>query len=505
MQTISKDAIYEAVRDAIPRLACELPDDVARALRAANADEQSPFACRALGMLVENERIAREDGMPLCQDTGTVWVCLEVGSDVAIAGDVLSRVDEAVAEAYNAARLRKSVVCDALTDRANTQTNAPAFMEIRTVNEPGVARLHIMLKGGGSDNASRVTMLVPGAGRQGIIDEVLACVRLKGANACPPLVIGIGIGATFDKVAGLAKHALMRKIGTPAADEEVAAFERELLDAVNASGVGAGGLGGMHTALAVHIETAPCHIAALPLAINMGCSALRRCTIDLVAEAAGQGVCGDAEDAQDAKEVQPEQAAQASKDVHANQEALCGQAQPAIEGRRIGLPVSRGELATLRAGDVCLLTGDIFTLRDAGHIRLLSELEEQGSLPYGLDGQIIFYAGPTPEKDGRPFGVIGPTTASRMDFATPALLRAGIVATIGKGPRNDAVREACIETGSVYFASVGGAAAFLAKCVDSSRTLGYDDLGTEALRRIHVTDFPVFVALDVQGNDIYSV
>lgn len=499
MQTISKDAIYEAVRDAIPRLACELPDDVARALNAANADERSPFARRALGMLVENERIAREDAMPLCQDTGTVWVCLEVGSDVAIAGDVLSRVDEAVAEAYDTACLRKSVVRDALTDRANTQTNAPAFTEIKTVDEPGAARLHIMLKGGGSDNASRVTMLTPGAGLQGIIDEVLACVRLKGANACPPLVIGIGIGATFDKVAGLAKHALMREIGSPAGDDEVAAFERELLEAVNASGVGAGGLGGSHTALAVHIETAPCHIAALPLAINMGCSALRRCTIDLTDRSAGQRA-GDA-----AQDAQVGQAAQEAARARLAEEAPCESAQPAIEGRRIELPVTREQLASLRAGDTCLLTGDIFTLRDAGHIRLLAELGQRGSLPYGLEGQIIFYAGPTPEKGGRPFGAIGPTTASRMDFATPALLRAGIVATIGKGTRAEAVRAACMETGSVYFATVGGAAAFLAKCVDSSQTLGYDDLGTEALRRIHVTDFPVFVALDVQGNDIYSV
>jgi len=258
-----------------------LPRDVARALSSASDEEEAPFAKCALSQLIENERIARCDYVPICQDTGTVWVCLEIGSDIEVAGDVLSRVDEAVGEAYEAAHLRKSVVVDALVNRANTTTNAPAFAEIKMVDEPGVARLHIMLKGGGSDNASRVTMLVPGAGRRGIIDEVLDCVRAKGANACPPLVIGIGIGATFDKVAGLAKHALMREIGTPSKDSEVAAFERELLEAVNASGVGAGGLGGSHTALAVHIETAPCHIAALPLAINMGCSALRRCTIDL--------------------------------------------------------------------------------------------------------------------------------------------------------------------------------------------------------------------------------
>ena len=137
-------------------------------------------------------------------------------------------------------------------------------------------------------------------------------------------------------------------------------------------------------------------------------------------------------------------------------------------------------------------------------MRLLDELHGQGSLPYGLAGQAIFYAGPTPPAAGRPFGAVGPTTASRMDFAAPELHRAGIVATVGKGRRSQAVRQACIDTGSVYFAAVGGAAAFLAKCVESSDTIGYDDLGTEALRRIVVRDFPVFVGIDTQGRDVYD-
>ncbi len=170
----------------------------------------------------------------------------------------------------------------------------------------------------------------------------------------------------------------------------------------------------------------------------------------------------------------------------------------------LALPLSRKVLATLKAGDACTLTGPLFTLRDAGHLRLLDELHEQGKLPYNLEGQTIFYAGPTPAAAGRPFGAVGPTTASRMDFAAPKLYRAGIVATVGKGRRSAEVTRACVETGSVYFAAVGGAAAFLAKCVESSQTISYDDLGTEALRRIRVCDFPVFVGIDVQGNDVYG-
>lgn len=172
---------------------------------------------------------------------------------------------------------------------------------------------------------------------------------------------------------------------------------------------------------------------------------------------------------------------------------------------KLSLPLDRAQLVQLRAGDVCTLTGPLYTLRDAGHVRLLDELHAQGSLPYGLEGQTIFYAGPTPAAAGRPLGAVGPTTASRMDFAAPELHRAGIVATVGKGRRSAELKQACVSTGSVYFAAVGGAAAFLAKCVESSETLGYDDLGTEALRRIMVRDFPVFVGIDTQGNDVYDL
>ena len=171
------------------------------------------------------------------------------------------------------------------------------------------------------------------------------------------------------------------------------------------------------------------------------------------------------------------------------------------------LPIDVRELSRLRAGDACLLSGPLYTLRDAGHIRLLDELDAAGGdeLPYGLRGQVIFYAGPTPASAGRPFGAIGPTTASRMDFAAPRLYDAGVVATVGKGLRSQAVKEACIRNGAVYFVTVGGAAAYLAKCVISSETLAYDDLGTEALRRIEVADFPVFVGVDSQGADIYEL
>lgn len=169
------------------------------------------------------------------------------------------------------------------------------------------------------------------------------------------------------------------------------------------------------------------------------------------------------------------------------------------------LPLNREKLSGLRAGDACALTGVMYTLRDAGHMRLLDELHEQGGLPYNLDGAALFYAGPTPPAAGRPFGAVGPTTASRMDFAAPELHRAGIAATVGKGVRSQSVIDACVETGSVYFVATGGAAALLAQRVESGEVVAYGDLGTEALRRIVVRDFPVFVGVDTKGACIYDL
>ncbi len=170
----------------------------------------------------------------------------------------------------------------------------------------------------------------------------------------------------------------------------------------------------------------------------------------------------------------------------------------------IGLPVPRSTLALLHAGDEVLLYGPVYTARDAAHERLLEALAEAGEMPHELAGQTLFYAGPTPPAAGRPVGAVGPTTAKRMDAATPALLRAGVVATIGKGGRSEAVRRACVETGSVYLAAVGGAAALLAKHVTAVEPVAWDDLGTEALVCMTLEGFPAFVAIDTEGNDLYA-
>lgn len=279
---LNAEVVAAAVYDAIRESATILRPDFRRAIEEAReAADPKSRAEGVLGRILENADIAAADNVPLCQDTGSVWVCLEVGEALAVPGNIFSQVNDAVARAYADGRLRMSLVRDALFDRANSGDNTPAFCELKLVEGHG-ATLHVLLKGGGSDNASRVVMLPPGAGAAGVRKAVLDCVREKAANACPPLVIGLGVGATFDKVAGLAKHALLRPVGASAASDEAAAFEEALLAEVNALGIGPAALGGAPTAVAVHLETAPCHIAALPVAVNMGCCAMRSASIKLV-------------------------------------------------------------------------------------------------------------------------------------------------------------------------------------------------------------------------------
>lgn len=278
---VTPDLVAEVVERVIPHIAFDLRPDVLEALGRARDVERDPRGKLVLDQLLENSRVASCDRVPLCQDTGTVWVCLELGrDDCSLASDPFEQVDAAVGRAYRAGKLRMSTLRDALVDRTNPGDNTPAFTELKFVDGRGV-KLHVMLKGGGSDNASAVEMLPPGAGWAGVREVVLERVAKKASSACPPLVVGVGVGSTFDKVAGLAKHALLRPVGEHARDERVAVREAELLEAINALGIGAGALGGAATALACHIETAPCHIAALPVAVNMGCSAMRSMSVDL--------------------------------------------------------------------------------------------------------------------------------------------------------------------------------------------------------------------------------
>ena len=275
MREVEAKKITRAVADLCQKANFELGEDVLSALKEAREKEESPLAKDALDKIIENARIAKKERLPLCQDCGTAVIFLKVGQDVHITGgDLNAAVTEGVRQGYTQGYLRKSMVSQPFSIRTNTGDNTPPVIHTKIV--PGdKLRVVVMPKGSGAENMSRLAMLKPGAGSQGIIELVVATVNEAGGNPCPPLIIGLGIGGTAEKAMLLAKEALLRRVGEPNPDSEVAELERDILNKVNALGIGPLGLGGTITALAVHAEIMPTHIASLPIAINLQCHSAR--------------------------------------------------------------------------------------------------------------------------------------------------------------------------------------------------------------------------------------
>ena len=273
MKTIGFDDIVKKVKDACMSANIELGEDVITAFRKTKETEESPVGKEILEQLIENATIAKEEKIAMCQDTGFAVFFVEIGDEVKVSGgNLVEAINEGVRQGYKEGYLRKSI-CHPFT-RKNTGDNTPAIVHLDMV--PGdQLKIIVAPKGGGSENMSRVTMLKPSDGIEGIKRFVVERVRESGANPCPPLVIGVGIGGTFEKAALIAKKALLRPVGSKNPDPELVSLEEELLVEINDLGVGPQGLGGRTTALAVHVNMHPCHIASLPVAVNINCHASR--------------------------------------------------------------------------------------------------------------------------------------------------------------------------------------------------------------------------------------
>lgn len=278
-----KNIDAKVIEDTVARLCIEanlrLPPDVINAIESAEKAEPWDGAKRILSLLGDNVRIASEKTLPVCQDTGMACVFVELGQDVHIDGDFEQAVNNGVRRGYGEGYLRKSVVCDPLR-RVNTGDNTPALLTVKLTRGDKM-RITVMPKGFGSENMSALKMLKPADGVEGVKNFVLETVEKAGANPCPPIIVGVGIGGSFDKAAYLAKHALLRPVDEPNSDEYYAALESELLDKINALGIGPQGFGGKTTALAVLIEAMPTHVAGLPVAVNISCHATRRASASL--------------------------------------------------------------------------------------------------------------------------------------------------------------------------------------------------------------------------------
>ena len=274
MRIINIKEIIKTVKELSIEANYYLPDDIKEAIEKAEKNEKWPIANNILNKIIENSQIAATEKMPICQDTGMACVFVDIGQDVHIIGGNLEEaINEGVRQGYEEGFLRKSVVKDPL-HRVNTNDNTPALIYYNIV--PGdKVKIIVSPKGFGSENMSRIAMLKPSDGLEGVKNFVLETVRIAGPNPCPPIVIGIGIGGNFDKVAYLAKKALLRYVNEKNVDEFYGNLEKELLEEVNKIGIGPQGFGGKTTALALNIETYPTHIAGLPVAVNINCHATR--------------------------------------------------------------------------------------------------------------------------------------------------------------------------------------------------------------------------------------
>lgn len=275
MRELDVARIADAVAGAAVDACCNLGDDVVAFFERAAQREESETGRDVLGQFLENARLAHDTPMPLCQDTGLAVVFLEIGQDVhLVGGDLEAAVDEGVRRGYTEGYLRKSAVADPIGARKNTGDNTPAMLHTRIV--PGdKVRVTVAPKGGGAENMSALAMLKPSQGRQGAIDFIVDTVSKAGSNACPPMIVGVGLGGTFEKVAYLAKHALLRAVGSTNPDPRLAELEDELERRCNLLGIGPAGLGGTTTVMDVFIEELPAHIASMPVAVNIQCNSAR--------------------------------------------------------------------------------------------------------------------------------------------------------------------------------------------------------------------------------------
>lgn len=280
MYTIKRKELVETIKDMFIDSAYHLDDDFVNVLKKSRDDEIKPLAKNVLSRIIENQEIARDDYIPLCQDTGVSVVFLEIGRDLIFDYDIEDAINDGVRRGYMDGYLRKSIVKHPL-NRINTLDNTPAIVHYDFI--PGHELIiHAAPKGGGSENMSRLTMLTPGDGEQGVIDFVLETVKNAGGKACPPLIVGVGIGGNFEKAALIAKKAIFRKINDHASNQVDRELEEKLLNLINQTDVGPMGLGGATTALAVKVNSYPCHIASLPVAVNLQCHSARKSEVTLI-------------------------------------------------------------------------------------------------------------------------------------------------------------------------------------------------------------------------------
>ena len=486
MTVIRQDDLIDSVADALQFISCYHPLDFIKALHQAYLKEESQGAKDAMAQILINSRMCAEGKRPMCQDTGIVTIFIKVGMNVQWEADmsVTEMVNEGVRRAYlnpdNV--LRASIVTDPAGTRQNTGDNTPASIHYELV--PGdTVDVRVAAKGGGSENKSRMAMLNPS---DNIVDWVKKAVPKMGAGWCPPGMLGIGIGGTLEKAAVLAKESLMSPIDIHELRERgpqnrIEELRLEIMDAVNALGIGAQGLGGLTTVLDVKIKDHPTHAASLPVVMIPNCAATRHTHFKLEGTGPSLQTPPNLDD-------WPEVTLDMNDKV-----------------RRVNLnELTHADIQDWKLGETILLSGKILTLRDVAHKRIVAMIERGEPLPVNLKNRFVYYVGPVDPVRDEIVGPAGPTTASRMDKFTETLLaETGMIGMIGKAERGPDAIAAIKKHKAVYLIGVGGAAYLASRAITAARAIAFPELGMEAIYEFELENMPVGVAIDVNGKAIH--
>jgi len=492
MTVIREEDLIQSVADAFQYISYYHPLDYIKALGEAWEREESPAAKDAIAQILTNSRMCAEGHRPICQDTGIAVVFLKVGMNVQWDArmSVQEMVNEGVRRAYNHPdnKLRASVLLDPAGARKNSKDNTPAVIHYEIVPGDHV-EVTCAAKGGGSENKSKMAMLNPS---DSLVDWVLKTVPTMGAGWCPPGILGIGIGGTPEKAMLMAKESLMapvdihelrEKAASGAALSRVEELRLELMEKVNALGIGAQGLGGLTTVLDVKILDYPTHAASLPIAMIPNCAATRHVHFELDGSGPAKLETPRLED-------WPQVTWTADTNV----------------ATRVNLDtLTKEEVAAWKPGQILLLNGKMLTGRDAAHKRIQDMLAKGEELPVDFTNRVIYYVGPVDPVRDEVVGPAGPTTATRMDKFTRMMLeKTGLISMIGKSERGPVAIDAIRDNKSAYLMAVGGSAYLVSKAIKEAKVVGFADLGMEAIYEFTVQDMPVTVAVDSSGTSVHN-
>jgi len=494
MTIIKKQDFIDSVEAALQYISYYHPKDFIDALFIAYEKEKNPAAKEAIAQILINSKMCAQGKRPVCQDTGIVTSFIKIGMDVTWDSDLVVQdlVDEGVRRAYanKDNPLRASIVANPVGPRVNTKDNTPSVVHVEMVAGNKV-EVTVAAKGGGSENKTKFVMLNP---NDSIVDWVLKTVPTMGAGWCPPGMLGLGIGGTAEKAMVMAKESLMdpvniQQLQDQGAQTSIEKLRLELMEKVNALGIGAQGLGGLTTVLDIKIKDCPTHAASLPVAMIPNCAATRHA--HFVLDGSGPSFI-DAPSIADWPDI-----------PQADQSLI----------KRVDLDnISQQEIESWAPGDSLLLSGKILTGRDAAHKKIKDLVDSGQPLPKGVDfeGRFIYYVGPVDPVGDEVVGPAGPTTSTRMDKYSELMLSdkaeggMGLMGMIGKSERGDIALKSIARHKSIYLMAVGGAAYLVSKAIKQSRVVAFEELGMEAIYEFTVKDMPVTVAVDTTGESIHK-